>query len=198
MAWRYGIWRCSSSMPPSSGRRPTSGSGRPKLASSQATTRSQPSTISKPPPSAKPLTRAITGTLSVSRSAMPPKPPGRDAAQYSTPLRFEVFFRSAPAQKERSPAPVSTTTRTSSRPLDVVPDADQLGLGRQVDRVDHLGPVDGDRGDVVRDFVDARSCAAPPRSARAPRPAPLRCARPAAAARGAGRSARRTCGSGWR
>src|SRR6185369_6095381 len=52
MACRYGIWRCNKVMPPSSGMRPTSGSGSPKLASSQATTMSQPSTISKPPPSA--------------------------------------------------------------------------------------------------------------------------------------------------
>ena len=34
MAWRNGIWRCSSVMPPSSGMRPTRASGRPKLASS--------------------------------------------------------------------------------------------------------------------------------------------------------------------
>ena len=31
IAWRNGIWRCSSVMPPSSGMRPTRGSGRPKL-----------------------------------------------------------------------------------------------------------------------------------------------------------------------
>ena len=73
---------------------------------------SQPSTISKPPPSAKPLTRAITGTFIVSRSAMPPKPPGRGAAQYSSPV-ICGFFRSEPAQNARSPAPVSTTRRTS-------------------------------------------------------------------------------------
>ena len=42
---------------------------------------SHPSTISKPPPSAYPFTRAMTGTSSVVRSAMPPKPPGRDFAQ---------------------------------------------------------------------------------------------------------------------
>ena len=70
---------------------------------------SQPRTISKPPPSATPLTRAITGTSSVSRSAMPPKPPGRGAAQYSRPVLFPEFFMSAPAQNARSPAPVSTT-----------------------------------------------------------------------------------------
>ena len=61
------------------------------------------------------MTRAITGTSSVSRSAMPPKPPGRAAAQYSTPLSPLVFFMSAPAQKARSPVAPSTTTRTSSR-----------------------------------------------------------------------------------
>ena len=98
IAWRNGIWRCSSVMPPSSGSRPTRGSGRPKLASSQATTMSQPSTISKPPPSAKPLTRAITGTSSVSRSAMPPKPPGRGAAQYSRPLDRRILHVGADAE----------------------------------------------------------------------------------------------------
>ena len=128
---------------------------------------SQPSTISKPPPSAKPLTRAITGTFSVSRSAMPPKPPGRAAAQYSTPL-IAGFFRSAPAQKARSPAPVSTTTRTSSSRFDRGPDALQLGLGREVDRVHHLRPIDGDawrrgRAPRRRTLIDAHS----PRRARA-------------------------------
>ena len=52
MALRNGICRCSRVMPPSSGMRPSRASGRPKLASSQATAMSQPSTISKPPPSA--------------------------------------------------------------------------------------------------------------------------------------------------
>ena len=103
---------------------------------------SQPSTISKPPPSAKPLTRAITGTSSVSRSAMPPKPPGRAAAQYSRPLRLPVFFRSAPAQKARSPAPVSTTTRTSSRcSMSSQMRFSSASVG-EVDRVEHVGPVD--------------------------------------------------------
>ncbi len=37
------------------------------------------------------------------------------AAQYSRPVT-DGFFRSAPTQKARSPAPVSTTTRTSRLP----------------------------------------------------------------------------------
>ena len=101
-------------MPPSSASRPTRGSGRPNVAFSAATTMSQPSTISMPPPSAWPLTRAITGTSSVSRNARPPKPPGRAAAQYSSPVLLPLCFMSAPVQKARSPAPVSTTQRTCS------------------------------------------------------------------------------------
>ena len=90
---------------------------------------SQPSTISKPPPSAKPLTRAITGTFE--RLAQ------RDAAEAAGPRRGPVFerrldvagfFRSAPAQKARSPAPVSTTHADVVALLDVVPDADAARL----------------------------------------------------------------------
>ena len=114
IAGRTAICRCKSVIPPSSGIRPTRVSGRPKLASSHATTMSQPSTISKPPPNAKPLTRARTGTSRLSRSAMPPNPPGRGAAQYSRPVLFPALFMSAPAQNARSPAPVSTTARTRS------------------------------------------------------------------------------------
>ena len=61
----------------------------------QATMMSQPSTISKPPPSAWPFTRAITGTSSVSRSAMPPKPPGAPRPSIR-PLGRAAFFMSAP------------------------------------------------------------------------------------------------------
>ena len=58
---------------------------------------------------------------------------------------------SAPAEKARSPAPVSTTTRTSrsasiSRQMRL-----QLALGRRVDGVQHLGPVDGDARDMIGD-----------------------------------------------
>ena len=74
---------------------------------------SQPSTISKPPPTACPLTRAMTGTSSVWRSAMPPKPPGRGIAQYSSPPGPLPPLMSAPVEKARSPLPVSTTARMS-------------------------------------------------------------------------------------
>ena len=182
-------------MPPSSGRRPTSGSGRPKLASSQATTRSQPSTISKPPPSAKPLTRAITGTSSVSRSAMPPKPPGRAPPSSRRPCA-DGFFMSAPAQKARSPAPVSTTTRTSRR-CSSRPRCAAARPRWQVDRVHHLGPVDGDRATWSAPRRRSLIAAASRAQRAALRPALRRCARPAAAAPGAGRPRRPTCGSGW-
>ena len=48
------------------------------------------------------------------------------------------------------------------------------------------------------DLAGGRSRASLLDQARGPRPAPRRCAAPASAARGAGRSARPTCGSGWR
>ena len=145
-----------------------------------------------------PLTRAITGTSSVSRSAMPPKPPGRGSAQYSSPLAPLPPFMSAPvaegalagagqhhARARRGRARSSLQIVCSSR------------FGRRVDGVEHLGPVDRDAGDVVRrprrgSASRGRSVA---RAARSP-PAPPRCAgraRPAGCGR---RPAHRTCGSG--
>ena len=180
IAWRNGIWRCSSVMPPSSGRRPTRASGRPKLASSAATMMSQPSTISKPPPSAWPLTRAITGTSSVSRSAMPPKPPGAFMRPiFEAAARREPPFMSAPAEKARSPAPVSTTTRTSRSASIAAQMRLQLALGRRVDGVQHLGPVDGDARDVVGDGETDRHrqlARRPDARAARSRRAPRRCA----------------------
>ena len=56
---------------------------------------------------------------------------------------------SAPVQKARSPAPVSTTTRISRSALDRAPDPHQLGFGRRVDRVHAVGPIERHAGDVI-------------------------------------------------
>ena len=193
MALRNGICRCNSVMPPSSGKRPTSASGRPKLASSQATTMSQPSTISNPPPKAKPFTRAITGMFSVSRSAMPPKPPVRGAAQYSRPV-VDGFFMSAPTQKARSPEPVSTMTRMSR----LFSRAVQMRCNSaSVSRLTAF-KASGRANVTVATWPSIFSSTLiwPP-AGKAPRPAPHRYAGPGAAARGAAPRWRWTSGSGW-
>ena len=155
-------------MPPSSGSRPTRASRNPKLAFSAATTMSQPSTISKPPPSAWPLTRAITGTSSVSRSAMPEAAGPRVQPVVEAGLPPSPFM-SAPAQKARSPAPVSTTRAPRGRPrCDPRSAAARPRSPRR--RRSALRPVDGDARDVVADLVAdavARSSADHPRLAQA-------------------------------
>ena len=130
---------------------------RPNVASSAATTMSQPSTISSPPPSAWPLTRAITGMSSVVRSDKPPKPVGCAARPVFQPGTCRPRFMSAPAQNARSPAPVSTTARTSRSVSSRCQIVLQRRVGGGVERVQHLRPVDGDAGDVVGDLAADRS-----------------------------------------
>ena len=136
--------------------------------SSAATTMSQPSTISKPPPSAWPLTRAMTGTSSVSRSAMPPKPPGRGIAQYSRPdgaaaaLHVGAGAEGAlagagqhDARGCRGRASIAPRSSCSSRSV----------VG--VDGVQHLRPVDRDPRDVVGDRRSGPASGRPSRSGAA-------------------------------
>ena len=85
---------------------------------------------------------------------MPPKPPGRGAAQYSSPLAPLPFFMSAPAQKARSPAPVSTTHADVAIALDLAPDALQLGSVARSTALSTSGRSMRDAGDVV---LDART-----------------------------------------
>jgi hypothetical protein len=95
------------SSPPASGTRPSVTSGSPNSACSAATTRSAARTSSKPPPSASPLTAAMTGLPRSKNSVRPANPPGPWSASTPSPA-----FRSQPALKNRSPAPVRTATRS--------------------------------------------------------------------------------------
>ena len=61
--------------PPASAARPTRGSGKAKVAFSDAMIRSQASAISKPPPIATPLTAAMIGLSQSNRVVSPAKPP---------------------------------------------------------------------------------------------------------------------------
>ena len=187
-------------MPPSSGSRPTRGFRQAEASPRRAaTTMSQPSTISNPPPTAWPLTRAITGTFE--RVAQ------RDAAEAAGPRQRPVFepaaplppFMSAPVENARSPAPVSTTTRTSRSLLDLAPDLLQLALGGRIDGVQHVRPVDRDARDVVRRPRRGSASLGRGRARlRQLRPAPRRCAGRAAPAECGSSPARPTCGSASR
>ena len=112
---------------------------------------SQPSTISMPPPSAWPLTRAITGTSSVSRSAMPPKPPGRGAAQYSSPLEPRAALHVGAGAEGALAGAGQHDDADVAVPLDRLPDPHQLGFGRLIDRVEAVGPIERDPRDMVVD-----------------------------------------------
>jgi hypothetical protein len=96
--------------PPAAAIKPRCTSGIPKRAVSAAITRSHDSTISKPPASAGPLTAAMIG-FGKSRLTTPANPPLPRAM--SMPRPCATTFRSAPAENT-SPAPVSTTARSSS------------------------------------------------------------------------------------
>src|ERR1039458_7500800 len=94
--------------PPPPAINPLDASGMPNFAWSAATTMSQLIKISKPPASAAPFAAAMRG-LGKSRCVMPPKPlsvTGNSPAAKA--------FRSMPAEKALSPAPVKITTQTSS------------------------------------------------------------------------------------
>ena len=84
-------------------------SGIPSRAVSAATMMSQASAISRPPPIAQPLTAAIVGLKSSKRVRSPPHPvPGRGGSSGAG-----RYFRSFPAEKARSPAPVRIATQRS-------------------------------------------------------------------------------------
>ena len=101
-------------MPPAPAARPTLGSGRAKVALSEAMTMSQASAISKPPPMATPLTAAITGLSRSKRLARPPKPlAGWTGRLPVLACNSAWYFRSLPAEKALSPAPVMMATHRS-------------------------------------------------------------------------------------
>ena len=103
------IWRGRRCRPPAKAAKPTFGSGKAKTALSEAMIRSQARAISKPPPMATPLTAAIRGLVRSKRDVKPAKPLGGD------PILPPVAwcFRSLPAEKARSPAPVTMPTHWS-------------------------------------------------------------------------------------
>src|SRR5262245_36008114 len=104
------IWRGSRWTPPARAARPTRGSGRAKVAVSEATIRSQASAISKPPPIATPLTAAITG-FGLSKREVSPAKPVRGISGFAPAPAWNL--RSLPALKARSPAPVMIATQRS-------------------------------------------------------------------------------------
>jgi len=92
--------------------RPTRGSGRAKVAFSEAMMRSQASAISKPPPIATPFTAAMIGLSQSKREVRPAKPP---LSQPRLPPAA-CHFRSLPAQNALSPAPVTIAIHCSGSP----------------------------------------------------------------------------------
>ena len=61
-----------------------------------------------------------------------------------------ISLMSEPAQNAFSPAPVRIATRTCAIVRDLLPDLAESLLGRNVERVHRLRPVDGDDRDAVR------------------------------------------------
>ena len=96
------------------GTRLRSGSGMPNVDFAVAMRKSQRAEICIPPASANPSTAPMTGLRVL---AEPPRRPFFavcGAPSSSDWSRSVISLRSIPAQKARPPAPVSTTTRTSS------------------------------------------------------------------------------------
>ena len=120
--------------PPST---PTSSSGSPNTACSEATTTSHSTTGDRPVPRAAPFTAATTGT-GQSYSAQNARRTLRIRRSASSPSMAANSWRSLPPQKWR-PAPVRTTASTS-RP--VVPRLEDLAhLGQQLLRRPHSPAV---------------------------------------------------------
>ena len=125
IAFLSGIMRDSRCMPPAPAARPTRGSGRANVALSDATMMSQASAISKPPPMATPLTAAITGLSRSKRLARPPKPlAGWTGRLPVLACSSAWYFRSLPAQKALSPAPVMMATHSSGLACELVEGCD--------------------------------------------------------------------------
>ena len=117
------------------------------------------SVIVTPTPTAGPLMAAITGfrLLKIRRLTSPPPSRGTPSGPaLSPPPPAENVSpppdRSAPAQKPR-PRPVTITARTSSSASVRVEGVDQLVHHRAGERVELVGPVEGDRGDGAVDVV---------------------------------------------
>ena len=122
-------------------------SGSPKEASAEATTTSQPSSSSKPAATALALAAPITGTSTCpdTNRMYPSMVPSAAVVSPSAKVR-----RSIPEQKERSPVPVTSSTRisgsasASTTAVPIPPIIDQLRAlrtsGRLSRRIEH-GPA---------------------------------------------------------
>ena len=130
------ICRGSRCRPPASAARPTRGSGRAKVAFSEAMMRSQASAISKPPPIATPLTAAMIGLSQSKRVVSPAKPP---LSQPRLPPAA-CHFRSLPAQNALSPAPVTTATHCSGSAAEIVEHLVELEMRVDMQRVVDFRP----------------------------------------------------------
>ena len=104
---------------------------------------SQASAISNPPPMATPLTAAITGLSRSKREVSPAKP-----ERTNPRLPPEAWnLRSLPAEKARSPAPVTMATHCSGSAAKSSHTFSQLEMSRIVKRVHDVGPVQGHDGE---------------------------------------------------
>ena len=79
---------------------------------------SEANTISNPPPIAQPFTAAIMGFTKSQRVVLPPNPPFELCrfcllSDGGGRLAAAVAVKAFPAEKARSPAPVTITTQTS-------------------------------------------------------------------------------------
>ena len=126
---------------------PRSTSGRPNVASSEATMTSALPTRPMPPPTQKPLTAATTGTAHsyTARKAVEAAAVGVDQ-RASKPSVFCISLMSTPALKPRPSARRITTWVLGSRPAAVMASAEVEPALRR-DRVDRR-VVDGDRDDA--------------------------------------------------
>ena len=95
------------------GHSPRSTSGSPKAAVSEAITRSQPRTSPTPPARHRPWTEATTGTGQARMASTTSRSSPRPSWTSSPVASGAICTRSAPEQKTRSPALVSSTTRAS-------------------------------------------------------------------------------------
>ena len=100
-------------IPPARAARPTLGSGKANFALVEATIKSQASAISNPPPMETPFTAAIRGLVKLNLEVNPAKP--EEAILISIfPPASAWNLRSFPAEKARSPSPVTIPTQRFS------------------------------------------------------------------------------------
>ena len=143
-------------MPPSSGRRPTRASGRPKVA--LLGRHDDVAAEHHLEPAADRMAVDARDHRHVERLAQ------RDAAEAARPSQRPVFEPArAAAALHVGAGREGALARAGQHDaahvaiaLDLAPDLLQFALGRRIDGVEHLRPVDGDAGDVIRDLEQDR------------------------------------------